>query len=102
MRALQFLLKALLITIAAAGAFYYAIQPVHVGGIHSVKWTAADLIRDRCHFRLIQPEWVSSQPDMVMNWVVAESKARGGLVAAFWLASLSTIIWRFVRVRKNA
>jgi hypothetical protein len=101
MRALQLSLNVLLITVAAVGAFYYAIATVNVSGIHSTGWTDAQLIRERCHFRLVQPEWVSSQPDTLMNWIVAETRARLGVVAILWFGSLTIIIWNFVRHRKD-
>ena len=100
MRAFQFSLTVLLITMAAIAACYYAIATATIGGIHSTSWTDAQFIRERCHFRLIQPEWVSSQPDMVLNWIMAETKARVAVVATLWLGSLTIIIWIFVRRRK--
>src|SRR6185503_9208788 len=67
-------------TVLALGAGYYAIFAIQISGIYSSNWTDADLIRDRCPFRLIQPEWVSSQPDTVLNWLGAEIKARLSLI----------------------
>ncbi len=90
------------ITILAVVAGYYAIFTMSIVGIiHSANWTDADIIRHRCPIRLIQPEWVSSQPDTLMNWCVAEIRARLGLIAALWLGSVSTIVWRYLKKRKN-
>ena len=100
MRALL-LLKLLLITVAAVASAYYAIGSVNVGGIHSSSLTDADLIRQRCPIRLVQPEWVSSQPDTLMNWLVAETIAREGLVTALWLGSLSIVVWQYFRKRRD-
>src|SRR5207244_8195884 len=89
------------ITVLAVVAGYYAIFTMSIVGIHSSNWTDADTIRHCCPIRLIQPEWVSSQPDTLMNWCVAEIKARLGLIAALWLGSVSTMSWRYLKKRKN-
>src|SRR5262245_10007569 len=101
MRAASLLTNLLLVTVLAVLAVYYAITTIRIGGIHSSNWTDADLIRDRCPIRLVQPEWVSSQPDTLMNWLVAEMRARCGVVAALWLSGVSIILWRYLRKRKN-
>ena len=61
---------------------YYAIGRVNVNGIHSTDVTDAGGIRQRCPIRLLRPEWVSSQPDILVSWLVAETIARLGLVTA--------------------
>ncbi len=73
-----FLYKTVLITLAAVAVAYYAIATLDVSGIYSKSWTDADLIRHRCPIRLVQPEWVSSQPDTLMNWVIAEMRTKTG------------------------
>ena len=57
-------------TLTLIGA-YFAITTVRVGGIHNTTWTDSDLIRERAPIRLIQPEWVSSTPDTLSNWLAA-------------------------------
>jgi hypothetical protein len=94
-------LNLLTATALAFVAGYYAIFTIRVGGIHSSSWTDADLIRDRCPVRLIQPEWVSSQPDTLMSWCVAEMGARFGLIATLWLVSVIFLVWRHRRNRKH-
>ena len=89
------------ITVLAVVAGYYAIFTMSIVGIYSTNLTAADIMRHRCPIRLIQPEWVSSQPDTLMNWCVAEIRARLGFIAALWLGSVSTIVWRYLKKRKN-
>jgi hypothetical protein len=61
------------------------LAQVNPSGIHATDATDAQIIRDRCHLRLIQPEWVSSNGNIMMNWIVAETKARLGVIAFFWL-----------------
>ena len=102
MRTSLLLLKLLLATAAAGAAVFFAVTTVDLNGIYPTNWTDADLIRQRCHIRLIQPEWVCDKPDTVMNWVTAELTTRMGLIAILWLASLSVIIWNFARNRKVA
>ena len=93
MRTIKLTLKLLFITITATVAAYYAIATLgNLNGIHSIGLTDADLIRQRCPIRLIQPEWVSSQPDLLLNWAWAEMKARFGLVVVLWLCGVIVIV----------
>jgi len=69
----------------------YVIGAINPGGLHPTSWTDAQLIRDRCHVRLIQPEWVSSKGSVLMNWIIAETKARLAVIGIFWVAALSFI-----------
>ena len=89
-----------LATVAAAIAAFCACQ-IAVGGIHSTNTTEADLIRRCCSIRLIQPEWVSSQPDLILNWAMAEIKARLALIMVLWLASVSLIVHFCLKARKG-
>ena len=85
-------MKALLLIVAitavALTLAYFAIGAVNPSGIYGTDWTDAQLIRDRCHFRLVQPEWVSSNGSVLMNWIIAESKARLVVIAFFWLCAV--------------
>src|SRR5216117_2735506 len=103
MRAATVTGKLLLITIAAMAAAYFATGTVNVSGIRPSNWTAADIIRHRCPIRLVKLEWVegSTQPDTVMNWPVAETYARLGLVGFLWLGSSVIIVWRFAMSRND-
>jgi hypothetical protein len=94
-------INVLTITLLALAASYYAILSINLNGIYSADWTDAELIRHRCSFRLIQPEWVSSKPDTVMNWIRAEINTRIGVIAGLWLASLGIIIWRHLKPSKS-
>ena len=93
-------LNLLTATALALVAGYYAIFTIQVGGIYSSNWTDTDLIRERCPIRLIQPEWVSSQPDTLLNWCVAETKARLGLIAVFWMGCVTVLVWRHLKNKK--
>jgi hypothetical protein len=86
------------VTLAAvAAAWFWAIAPMTTSllYIHPSDWTDADLMRHLWHFRLIQPEWVSSPPQYdYIGWTQAEALARLCAVFLGWLGSASWIIWR--------
>lgn len=102
MRTSLLLLKLILATVAAGAAVFFAVTTMDLNGIYPTSWTDADLIRQRCHIRLIQPEWVSDKPDTVMNWATAELTTRMGLIAILWFTSLSVIVWNFATNQKVA
>lgn len=95
----------LLSTLAAiAAALFWALLPMFtmLGYIHPPDWTDADLVRHIWHFRLVQPEWVSSPPRYsYTRWMVAESLARLSVVFLGWLVSITFIIRRYLRSRKK-
>src|SRR6266481_1165814 len=80
------------ITVVALVVADYAIGAVNPSGIHGTDETDAQIIRNRCHRRLVQPELVSSNGSILMNWVVAETKARLGVIAFFWLCAVGFVI----------
>ena len=86
------------ITLAAiATVLFWALAPMTTSllYIHSNNWTDADLVRHLWHFRLIQPEWVSSPPQYdYMRWTHAETLARLGLVFIVWLGSTALVVRR--------
>ena len=93
-------LNLLTVTALAFVAGYYAVFTLNISGIYSSNLTDADLIRARCPIRLVQPEWVSNQPDTLMNWCVAEMKARLILVLVLWLISVACLVWRYLKKRE--
>jgi len=93
-------LKLLTVTALAFVAVYYAVFTLNISGIYSSNWTDADLIRARCPIRLVQPEWVSSQPDTLMNWCVTEMRVRLILILALWLISVAFLVWPYLKKRK--
>jgi hypothetical protein len=90
------------LTLIAFVACDYAVFTIQLSGMHSRSWTDADLIRHRCPIRLIQPEWVSSKPDRLMNWLAAEMKARFSLIGLMWLGGVGLICWRYRRERTRS
>lgn len=103
MKALELILKFLLVTILALIVAYFAIGSLSasISGIYSTSTTDAELIKQRCPIRLVQPEWVSRQPDMLSDWIFAETKARFALVAFLWLGSVTIITWHHRQNRKR-
>jgi hypothetical protein len=90
------------ITLAAiAAVWFWALSPMtSMLYIHPSGWTDADLVRHLWHFRLVQPEWVSSPPQYdYLRWVQAETLARLGVVLLGWLGSAAWLIGRHLRGR---
>jgi hypothetical protein len=75
------------ITAIALAVAYFAIGPTSFI-VYMSDLTEAQFIRSRFHLRLIQPEWVSTNGSVLMNWIVAETKARLGAIAFFWLCAV--------------
>jgi len=82
----------LAITVVALVVADYVVGAVNPSGIHGTDETDARIIRNRCHLRLIQPEWVSSNGSLLTNWVIAETKARLAVIALFWLCAIGFVI----------
>ena len=81
--------------ITTAIAFYatlFAISHLRFKGISTTNTSAAAVIRSRAPIRLVQPEWVSSTPDTLSNWLVAEIYARVSLVSCLWLLAVIFIL----------
>jgi hypothetical protein len=95
------LLLILAITAVALAIAYYVIGAVNPSGIHGTDETDAQIIRNRCHLRLVQPEWVSSNGSILMNWVIAETKARLVVIAVFWIAAVGFAIRYELREDEN-
>ncbi len=98
-----FILLLLLTTLVATGAgWFWALPPLltPLFYLHPTDWTQADLVRNIWHFRLVQPEWVSTLPDY-MRWSQAETLARLVVVFLAWLATTSFLVRRHVRGHRN-
>ncbi len=98
-----FILLLLLTTLVAiAAAWFWALPPLltPLFYLHPTDWTQADLVRHIWHFRLVQPEWVSTPPDY-MRWSQAETLARLVVVFLAWLATTSFLVRRYVRGHRN-
>ena len=64
-------------------------------GIHPSSWTEVDLIRDRFPHYLVDPSRVVAPPDdVVIPWMIAETKTRLTLIWACWFAVLiPAFVW---------
>src|ERR1700689_1694818 len=100
MRAL-FLLRILIITVIAVLMLFFIPGSVGLNGISSTNVTEAEFIRKHNPIHLVQPEWVNNQTDLTFNWMLAETKALAALVIALWMGSLSVVVWRYRRERKQ-
>jgi len=91
------------ITLAAlAAAWFWALPPIltPLFYLHPSNWTDADLVRHLWHFRLVQPEWVSSPPQYdYLRWAQAETLVRLTLVFLSWLGGSTWLVRRHLRRR---
>ncbi len=105
MRVALFYAKLLLITLAALAVYAISLPAFNSSHLSSgspedeARWET-NFIRAKIPVRLVQPEWVSRQPDLLSNWVSAESKTRFGAIGVLWLASLSLIIRQRCRQKR--
>jgi hypothetical protein len=76
------------ITVVSLALAYFAIGAVSPGGFYMGDVTEAQIVRKCCRVRLVQPEWVSSNPSTLLNWCVAETYARLAVIAIFWLGAV--------------
>src|ERR1043166_9249899 len=85
---------------AVAFAWVWALPPLLTPllYIHPSDWTDGDVVRHIWHFRLVQPEWLSTPPDY-MRWSQAETLARLTVVSLGWLASTMLLTRRYLRSR---
>ena len=93
-----FIVLLLLTTLAAMAATWcWALPPLLTSVIypHPTDWTQADVIRHIWHFRLVQPEWVSTPPDY-LRWSQAETLARLIVVFLAWVATTCFLVRRYV------
>ena len=93
-----FIVLLLLTTLAAmAAAWCWALPPLLTSVIypHPTDWTQADVIRHIWHFRLVQPEWVSTPPEY-LRWSQAEALARLIVVFLAWATTTCFLVRRYV------
>ena len=50
-----------LLTFVAAAVAWYAGASVNISGLLAANFTAAQVIRERCLFHRIRPEWVAGE-----------------------------------------
>src|SRR5689334_15306438 len=101
MNKFTFIVSLTVITLAALVlAWFWALPPALTPllYVHPAGWTDADIVRDIWHFRLVQPEWVSTPPDYdYAGWSLAETFARLGVVFVGWLVSAVLLIRKYRR-----
>src|SRR6266511_811781 len=98
-----FILLLLLTTLVAiAAAWFWALPPLltPLFYLHPTDWTQADLVRHIWHFRLVQPEWVSTPPDY-LRWSQAETLVRLVVIFLAWLSTTSFLVRRYVRGHRD-
>ena len=99
-----------LLTVAALVAAGWVVASVgdSMAGLRNYNVNTAQFIRERNSIILVPPEWISGgtkgmeDSDAWWRWVIAESKARCGLVFILWLTGMSLLIRRHLRRRKEA
>ncbi len=64
-------------------------------GIYSNNWSEADLIRNRFPHYLVDPSRVASaRDDLLLPWILAETKTRLAIVWACWFVALILVfVW---------
>jgi hypothetical protein len=92
----------LITLLAVALAWFWALPPLltPLFYLHPTDWTDADVVRHIWHFRLLQPEWVSTPPDY-MRWSQAETLTRLAVVFLAWLAGTTLLTRRYLSSRKR-
>jgi len=90
------------VTAVAVYAFWFwALRPLGFASyLSSITATDADIIRQYWPHRLVQPEWVSSTPDRLLNWSFAEAVVRSSVVGIFWLITTGTFIYVYMSHRQ--
>jgi hypothetical protein len=94
-------LLSLLTALAAIGAdWFWALNPLFkpLFYLYPADWTDADLIRHIWRFRLVEPQWVSTPPDL-WRWSLTETLARLIVVNVIWLTT-RIILKRYFVLRR--
>ena len=92
------MLELVLVSVGAVLIAYGAFVTINLNGLRSTDLSDADFIRQHNPIHLVRPEWVAGQgPDMTLNWISAEIKARFAVIFAFWLCLASIMVCGNVR-----
>lgn len=89
--------------LAFAAVYYWAITPITTALVyshHTTNWTDADLVRAIWHFRVVQPEWVSTPPDY-LRWTRVEALVRFVVVLFCWLGCTALLLRGDLRARRE-
>jgi hypothetical protein len=91
--------RVVVVTAFAAVALLWVVRPVFEPiGLRRYNTTA--LIRYTFPIRLVQPQWITDQSNVYVEWSVSEARARFLLVVVCWVAGCGTIV--YVRIRRAA
>jgi hypothetical protein len=103
--------KGFLLTIVAlaAVAWVFLCTGSNMTGLRDYNANTVQLIRERNRLFLIRPEWLAGDAnaggenlDLEWRWVMAEARARCGVVFVLWAAAKSLLIWRYRRRRTQS
>jgi hypothetical protein len=88
--------------IALTAIWFWAIAPLVTPliSINSNEFTSADVVRRVWHFRLVQPEWVSTTN--YVRWTQVESLIRSILVVLGWSVGVAFVIRRHSSSHRGA
>ena len=75
----------------------WAMSPMGGFYLAHTSETEADIIHRYWPHRLIEPEWVSPAPDILMNWGMKEAWTRFAVVLLVWSASAAPLVLQIVR-----
>jgi len=100
----RLLFKIWVTIVAAVVAGYYAIGTVNVSGLAPYDFSAAAIIKERCPFHLVRPEWVTGtdQGDILFRWATMEIRVRLIVLLGLWILSVSLLGWQYLRRRRYA
>jgi hypothetical protein len=92
-----------LTTVAAAMViWFWALGPLGFASyLTSPGASDADIIRQYWPNRLVQPEWVNTTPDRLINWHLTETAARLAVVAVLWPIVAVGVAFGFVRGQRR-
>jgi hypothetical protein len=104
------LFEVFLLTMVALGAAVWVAvyTSSKITGLHDSNVNTAQFIRERNHIFLVRPEWITGstngmeESDAWWRWLMAETKARCGVVFILWLTGVSLLIWRYRQRRTQA
>jgi hypothetical protein len=87
------------LTAIAIAAAIHAATSIQLSSIYSTDVSNAELIRMRCPIHLVRPEWIENVD--LLEWWVAETKARFGAMALIWILGVAILSRHFVRARRE-
>jgi hypothetical protein len=107
----RLLLHCLFVTVGALGVVFCLclFWGPQMSGLFGTSETAAQFIRERNHFFLVRPEWISGAATLPLvesgadwRWLMTEIKARMGLVFVAYVVCVSLLVRGYLRQRAKA